>query len=95
VISFLEETTDGECWSGPQKPTFIQRCKMLKHWRNPCKKCIVQACCRNACVEFLAHNHYKYFWADWLMYLFNECHLAEILLGIAVFVLLATMFVKL
>jgi len=90
---FLEETTDGECWSGPQKPTFIQKIKMLKHWRNPCKKCIVQACCGSACPKFLEHNKYKFFWSDW--WIDGFILIASILFVLNILNLLGTLFIKL
>jgi hypothetical protein len=57
-VCHLEETED--CW-GPfdEVPKgIINKIKLLKYHKDPCKKCIVRACCGQRCEAFRNHLNY-------------------------------------
>lgn len=42
----------------------IDHIKYIKYWRNPCKKCIVQACCTEICKEKIYHFRFDHYVID-------------------------------
>ena len=55
---YLEETLGcGDC-DNCGKTTFRMRLKSLKHWRDPCKKCLVQPCCSSICEKYVNYDEY-------------------------------------